>query len=727
MSPKNKSHEIKRVKRKKTLRNKIKHITKIKERILNILAIAKDGLTIKEIFSILKAYKHPEREKIIETLVQLVQQKIIKKTENQIYALNFLPMEELIGTVDMVSSRYAYVICENNEEDIWIDFKNLNGALDGDKVRVLVYARVNKKDKRKEGEILEILERKRDHFVGKIELSPRFAFVIPDSKKMFYDIFVPLGKTKNAMNGQKVVVKITKWPENGRNPEGEVVDILGFSGENEVEMHAILLEYGLPHKFPEEVIKVSEKLSCEITEKEIKKRRDFRGIPTFTIDPEDAKDFDDALSIRKLDNGNYEVGIHIADVSHFVQPGSILDKEAFKRATSVYLVDRVVPMLPEKLSNDICSLKPNEDRLTFSAVFELTENAEIVSEWFGKTIIHSIRRFTYEEAQQIIESKQGDLANELNLLNNLALKLRTERFKKGSIAFETIEVKFKLDSSGRPLSVYQKVRKDAHKLIEDFMLLANKRVAEFVYRLKEQEPLTMVYRVHEKPDPDKIEALGVFARKFGYQFELNDNEKIAYTLNKLAEDTEGKPEQNVIQNLAIRAMAKARYTTQPISHFGLAFSHYTHFTSPIRRYPDLMVHRLLYRYLSNPIPENKGEYEQRCKHASEMEKLAAEAERASIKYKQVEFMQDLHNKVFEGIVSGVTDWGLYVEIIETKCEGLIKVTDLNDDFYDFDKKNLRLVGRRKGKCFTYGDKLCVRVKSTDLEKRTIDLELVKSL
>ncbi|MFQ3576618.1 MAG: ribonuclease R [Cytophagales bacterium] len=700
----------------------------LREKILNLLDLAGQSLSIKSIYNELKANRHPEKEKIADEVLNLLEDGLIKVDENQNYSLNFQPMEELFGTVDMVNPRFGYVICEGREQDILVDNRQMNGALDGDKVKVLIYARKKKRDKHPEGEVVEIIERKRDKFVGKIQISPRFAFVVADSKKMHYDIFVHSSQTKGAQNGQKVLVKITKWPENGKSPEGVVEEVLGMSGDNDVEMHSIMLEYGLPEEFPDEVQKEAESLNTHISEDEVKRRRDFRGTTTFTIDPEDAKDFDDALSLRKLDNGNYEIGVHIADVSHYVLPNTLLDKEAFRRATSVYLVDRVVPMLPEKLSNELCSLRPNEDKLTFSAVFEMDANGKIYSEWFGKTVIHSVRRFTYEEAQERIESKEGDLSEEINILNDLAHKLRIDRIRHGSISFETVEVKFKLDPNGKPLYVFQKIRKDAHKMIEDFMLLANKKVAEFVHDLiKGNDRLTMVYRVHDRPDPDKIEALAVFARKFGHQFNSEEEDKIAQTLNKLAEDTEGKPEQNVIQNLAIRAMAKAKYTTQAMGHFGLAFKHYSHFTSPIRRYTDLLAHRLLQQYLQSPVSANKSEYEEKCKHSSEREKLAAEAERASIKYKQVEFMQSMEDRAFEGIVSGVTDWGLFVEIVETKCEGLVRMADMNDDFYDFDPKNLKLIGRRKGKTFTFGDRVYVRVKATDLDKRTIDLEFVKDV
>jgi ribonuclease R len=632
--------------------------------------------------------------------------------------------ENLItGRIDYVNARFGYLVSDDTDDDIWINANKMNSAMDGDIVRASVYEGRGGKDRRKEGEVVEVIQRKREDFVGKLELSPRYGFVIADSKKMHSDIFVPLEKIMNARHGDKVIVKITEWPGRDKNPVGEVIEVLGAAGDNDVEMHAIMAEYGLPFTFPAKVEKEAENIEEEISAEEIKSRRDFRSITTFTIDPVDAKDFDDALSIRKLDNGRYEIGIHIADVTHYVRPGNILEKEAYNRATSVYLVDRVVPMLPEKLSNGLCSLRPNEDKLTFSAVFEMDAEAHIHDQWFGKTIIHSDRRFAYEDVQKIIEGEKGDFAEEIHILNDLAHKLRKDRFRKGSIGFETIEVKFKLDEKGFPLAVIPKIRKDAHKLIEDFMLLANKKVAEFVYFMKKgKEKNTMVYRIHDHPSPEKLSALSNFAKKFGHKLNFDNETELANTLNKLVEDVEGKPEQNVLQSLAIRTMAKAKYTTEPEIHFGLAFEHYTHFTSPIRRYPDMMVHRLLEHYLQGGKSESKEEYEEKCEHSSEMEKLAAEAERSSIKYKQVQFMASMEeDKVFDGIVSGVMEYGIFVEIVETKCEGMIRLSTMEDDFYEFDADNYRIIGKRNKKMFTLGDPVKVKVVKTDLEKRTIDL------
>ncbi len=646
------------------------------------------------------------------------------------------------GRLDFVNPRFGFVVLEEADEeesrpDIWVDAENIGTAVDGDKVKVSVLS--GGKGRRVEGQITEVLERKRTEFVGKIQLLPKYAFVVPDHKRMYQDIYVRQEHIKEAKNGDKVIIRITQWGDKNRKAEGEVVEVLGRAGANETEMHAILAEFGLPLRFPEEVLTASQQIPEQITQQEIAKRRDFRSVTTFTIDPENAKDFDDALSLRQLPNGSegdrrWEIGVHIADVTHYVEPNTVLEKEAYNRATSVYLVDRVVPMLPEKLSNDLCSLRPNEDKLTFSAVFEMTEDGKVLSEWFGRTIIHSDRRFSYEEAQTRLETgevggRPEDFAEEILLLNKIALQLREERFRKGAISFETVEVKFQLDEKGAPLAVYPKIRKEAHKLIEEFMLLANKKVAEYVYNRKKaggahsEKKDTMVYRIHESPDLDKLQTFSTFVKRFGYSLKV-DEKHVAGSLNKLIDDLEGKPEQNVLQSLAIRTMAKARYSTAETGHFGLAFAHYTHFTSPIRRYPDMMAHRLLQHYLDGGQSVDRELYEARCKHSSEMEKRAADAERASIKYKQVEFMQKMEDREFEGIVTGVTEFGIFVEIMETSCEGLVRMTDLTDDFYELDKDNYRLIGSRTGRIISFGDTLKVKVKDTSLEKRSIDLQLV---
>ncbi len=665
----------------------------------------------------------PSKGIIKELLVQLNQQGKVRQLRNGNYTSG-RKLEYLEGVVDFVNPRFCYVVIPQMDEDVWVRAADMNGAMDGDLVKVAIH-KTQRHGKRPEGVIEEILERGRQEFVGKIELSDRWAFVIPDHRKMFQDIFIPPGKTLEAQSRDKVVVRITEWPTGrNQNPTGEVIRILGPAGENEAEIHSIMAEFDLPFEFPERILAASAKIRDTISQPEISKRRDFRNVTTFTIDPEDAKDFDDALSLRSLENGNYEVGVHIADVTHYLKPNSALDQEALDRGTSVYLVDRTIPMLPERLSNELCSLRPKEDKLTFSAVFEVDRNARVKHQWFGRTIIHSDRRFTYEEAQERIDAVDGDYGKELTILNELALKLRVNRFRRGAINFETTEVKFKLDPQGKPLAVIPKIRKDAHKLIEEFMLLANRKVAEFVFhRKKGKNKDTFVYRIHDYPDPEKLTAFSVFARKFGHELEVRE-QAIAKSLNKLIDDIEGKPEQDVLQQLAIRTMAKAKYTTEAKGHFGLAFDHYAHFTSPIRRYPDVMVHRLLAHYLNDGDSAEKDEYEPLCQHSSDREKRAADAERASIKYKQVEFMQGMNDEEFKGIVSGVTEWGIYVELVKTKCEGMVRLSDLKDDYYQFDEENFRVIGQRTKNTFTLGDMVTVVVKKTDIDRRTIDLQMV---
>ncbi|HYI76267.1 MAG TPA: ribonuclease R [Chryseolinea sp.] len=627
--------------------------------------------------------------------------------------------EEITGIVDHVSSRFAYIKIGKDEPDIYVNGRDLGSAVDGDTVQIVIFP--TRHGEHREGKVTKVINRSRNRFVGKVELSKNFAFVVADARKIHADFFVYPENINGATTGDKVIIEVTSWSDKDRKPEAKIVEILGKAGENEAEIHSIMAEFELPFRFSDRVISESQKISEGITDEEVKRRWDFREITTFTIDPEDAKDFDDALSFRKLENGLLEIGVHIADVTHYIPPNSILDQEAFDRATSVYLVDRTVPMLPERLSNELCSLRPREDKLTFAAVFEMDEKGKIKKEWFGRTIIHSNVRFSYEEAQAILESGQGVLAEELRILNDIAKKLRKERFNKGAVNFETTEVKFKLDEKGKPLAVIPKVRKDAHKLIEEFMLLANKQVATFVYNYKKaKEKNTFVYRIHDFPDPEKVKDFSIFARQFGHKMNIDEN-SISSSLNKLMSEIEGKPEQNILEQLAIRTMAKAKYSTDVKGHFGLAFNHYTHFTSPIRRYPDMMVHRMLQHYLDEGKHLNKNEYEEKCEHSSEREKRAADAERASIKYKQVEFMASAEKKVYEGLISGITEWGIYVEIIETKCEGMIRLSDMTDDFYEFDEKNYRLVGRKKRKVYTLGDKINVLVKKTDIDKRLIDL------
>jgi ribonuclease R len=569
--------------------------------------------------------------------------------------------------------------------------------------------------------VVEILERKRMEFAGTIQVSDKFAFFVADSKKMVTDIFVPLTRLNGAENGMKVVVKIVDWTEGHKSPIGQVTKILGRPGEHSTEMNAIIAEFDLPEEFPSEVIEEADAIPAEITEEEIEKRWDFRGTPTFTIDPVDAKDFDDALSIRPLANNQWEVGIHIADVSHYVKENTALDREALDRGTSVYLVDRVIPMLPENLSNHLCSLRPDEDKLTFSVVVVLDANAQVKKEWYGRTIIRSQKRFSYEEAQEILEGSDGPFSQELHTLNRLAYKLRERKFAEGAISFETEEVKFKLDENGKPLGVFKKVRKDAHKLIEDFMLLANRKVAEFIFKKNEQlHDRPFVYRVHDTPDTDKLETFARVAAQFGHKVSFKSEKSIASSLNRLLEEVEGKPEQNMLQSLAIRTMPKAFYTTKKSSHYGLAFAYYTHFTSPIRRYPDIIAHRLLAHYSAKGRPIDQDYIEAQAKHSSEMEVRAAEAERASIKYKQVEYMQDHIGGEFEGLISGVTDWGIYVEIIENKCEGMVRLSALKDDYYIYDEEHYLIRGQNTGKTYRLGDITRVKVIEANLSQRTID-------
>ncbi|GAB2558106.1 ribonuclease R [Spirosoma areae] len=647
------------------------------------------------------------------------------------------------GVVDHVNSRFAFVIPGaansprgDRDDDIWVSTDDLAGAVDGDRVRVVRFNDSRNESggrprRRIEGKVASVIERGRTELVGRIETWPTYGFVSPDSKKIYDDIFIPKEKLGGANNGEKVIVRLTKFPDPDSHKqrfEGEVITVLGIAGQNNTEMHAILAEFGLPIHFPEDVEQEADAIPTRILDKDIAKRRDMREATTFTIDPVDAKDFDDALSVQILDNGNYEIGVHIADVTHYVLPGSKLEAEAYKRATSVYLVDRVVPMLPEKLSNGLCSLRPNEDKLTFSAVFELTPTSQIVKEWFGRTIIHSNRRFAYEEAQDILTHNSGDYLEELRLLNELAYKLRDERFKNGAINFETVEVRFRLDENGVPLAVYPKIRQDTNKLIEEFMLLANKRVAEFVHSLSKRnkggEENPMVYRVHEGPDEDKLRSFSDFARRLGYKLNVDD-EQLSNSMNRFMASIEGKPEAGMLQQLAVRTMSKARYSTEDIGHFGLAFRRYSHFTSPIRRYPDMMAHRLLQHYLDKGKPADREEYEDKCRHSSERERMAAEAERASIKYKQVEFMSRMApDQAFEGVISGVTEFGIFVEITENSCEGLVRMQDLSDDFYEFDKDNYRIVGQRHKKMYTFGDPVVVRVKETNLARRSMDFALV---
>lgn len=683
-----------------------------------------EALNYKQVSAKLNITDPSGRDTISEILKEQAKKGVFMEPEKGKYRLKDLKTF-VTGKVDMTADGSAFVVPDDEfEKDIFVSARKLHNALNGDQVKVYIYAK--KSGRKNEGEVVEIIKRAKTDFIGVIRISDRFAFVNVDDRKMLHDIFVPLSDLAGAKNGQKVQVSITDWPEGAKNPIGKITTILGEQGENNTEMNAILAQYGFPLAFPAEVEREADAIPEEISAEDLKGRRDFRNTVTFTIDPADAKDFDDAISFKKLPGGNYEIGVHIADVSHYVKPNSHLDKEAYARATSVYLVDRVIPMLPERLSNGVCSLRPNEDKLCFAAVFELDEQANIITEWFGRTVIHSDRRFSYEEAQEVIENRSGDHAEEILKLNELAYVLRDRKFKNGAISFESTEVKFKLDETGKPVGVYVKERKDAHKLIEDFMLLANKKVAEFVSKKGSgKKKYTFVYRSHDSPNLENLGNFALFAARFGYKINTKSDKEIAKSLNYLMEDVEGKKEQNVLTQLAIRSMAKAVYTTKKTSHYGLAFDHYTHFTSPIRRYPDVMVHRLLAAYLNNEKSASEEEYETASSHSSTMEKRAADAERASIKYKQAEYLEENIGNTFTGIISGVTEWGMYVEIIENKCEGMVRLRDIADDFYVLDEKNYCIIGQRKKKKYQLGDEVKVKVKKVDLAKRQIDFTLIQ--
>ena len=626
----------------------------------------------------------------------------------------------ITGVIDRQGVK-TYLLTDDGGEPVFIPERKTNHALLNDTVKVFLYAR--RKNQSPEGEVVEIIKRAKDTFVGILQVSENYAFLISDNKVLTNDIFIPKSKLKDGKNGQKAVVRLLEWEPNMKNPVGEVIDVLGNKGDNTVEMHAILAEFGLPYKYPEAVEAAADNIDAGITPQEIAKRIDMRNITTFTIDPRDAKDFDDALSLRKLDNGLWEVGVHIADVTHYVRPGSIIEKEARQRATSVYLVDRTIPMLPEHLSNGICSLRPNEEKLTYSVIFQMNDNAEVQNYEIAKTVICSDRRFTYEEAQQVIETGKGDFAQEILQLDKLAKMLRESRFSAGAIAFDRVEVRFEIDEKGKPVSVFFKEQKDANKLIEEFMLLANKTTAKHIGKPgKGLKAKTFVYRIHDVPNPDKLQNFSQFIKRFGYNLKISGkNTAVSSSINHLLDEVQGKKEQNLIETLAIRSMAKAVYSTENIGHYGLAFDYYTHFTSPIRRYPDMMVHRLLERYMSGGRNVNKEEYEELCQHSSDMEQVAASAERASIKYKQVEFMSDHIGQVFDGVISGITEWGVYVELTANKCEGMIPIRDLDDDYYSFDDKNYCLVGRRYHKRYQLGDEITVKVAKANLDKKQLDL------
>ena len=710
-------------KNKRTKSSSTKNLSALKRGIIALFKGSDRPLTHKDICRLLQVKDKITKHQILFVIKNLLADQTIKEIGHGKYGVK-QSQTFYEGRIEKVISGAGYVICKGLDADVFISARNAGQTIGGDIVRISLTGQYNGKNP--EGVVVSVIERVRKDFVGNLRIDGRNSFLTPDNSRVGTDFYIPTDKLNGAKNGDKVLVRILDWPKRAKSPFAEVSKIIGRAGEHHAEIHAILAEYGLPYEFPKSVEAYVSSISEDISEEEIKNRRDMRKVLTFTIDPYDAKDFDDALSIEQISEDEWEIGIHIADVSHYVKEGTVLNDEAYQRATSVYLVDRVVPMLPEKLSNKVCSLRPHEDKLCFSAVFIMNRKAEILKEWFGRTVIYSDHRYTYEDAQDVIDKKRGKFVDEILLMDQLAKKMRAKRIKEGAITFDRVEVKFHLDQSNNPSGVYFKKAKDANKLIEEFMLLANRQVASFIGKKMDGTPSKkpFVYRVHDVPDPDKIGDFSRFVKQFGHQMIMKTTKDIANSINRVLADVSGKREENIVELLAIRTMSKAKYTTENIGHYGLGFQYYTHFTSPIRRWPDVMVHRLLQHYLDGENIKNIEAIEAQCKHSSEMEKLSTDAERSSVKYMQVKYLAGKEGQEFNAFISGVTEFGMFVELEDSLCEGLVSIRDIKDDHYVLNKENYSLIGRKTGNKFQLGDPLRVRVRNVDLVKKQLDFELV---